>query len=127
MRPIKFRAWDKNRSGYCHNCEVFDGGNFGDLALWILELEKIKGASWVYMQYTGMKDRNGKMIFEGDILQEQTINSTFLVVWDDKEARFNLVFQKGENGYKGQLRHIVDVREMKIIGNVFENPKLLER
>ena len=73
-------------------------------------------------QYTGLKDRNGKRIFEGDILKAPLGDRfiVFVVEWDKENGRFL--------GFTSD-RHIMYAgREPKaeIIGNIYDNPELLE-
>ena len=81
---------------------------------------------YILMQYIGFCNKNGKEIYEGDIIEEKSIYRVFIIKWDNEEARFTLVFQKGDNGKMGQIRHIIDVINMEIIGNIYENKDLLK-
>ena len=75
------------------------------------------------MQYTGLKDRNGKEIYEGDIrkgdwvsgLQEGEYSGIQVMKWDETNACF---------GWEGQ--YIPDFIKVEVIGNIYENPELLE-
>ena len=80
-------------------------------------------------EYTGLTDRNGKKIFEGYILiyvvdGEYDVNEKYLVVFDDDEAAFKVRFY-----YKGKFACYDDIapcEKLEIIGNIHDNPELLE-
>lgn len=136
MREIKFRAWDKKTktmrevdSIAFHNKRGmfdFDESNLPKLVnVWgwdcieqkniILHREK---DHFELMQYTGLKDRNGKDIYEGDILQNDW---RFMnVVWG--EGGFMLVDQT-KNVWCIQD---YPANDTEVIGNIYENPELLE-
>ena len=110
MREIKFRAWDKysERMIYKHNCISFDGKVYPhnpDLYL---------------MQYTGLCDKNGKEIYEGDIIKDE-FDRSFIVDWLCNEARFSIKEINKKTLYKMVINHL----KVEVIGNIYENNELL--
>nr|WP_316624579.1 YopX family protein [uncultured Ruminococcus sp.] len=68
-------------------------------------------------QYTGLTDKNGKKIFEGDIVKHLSDNMVYLIEYDN---RFGMYVSKQKNSsYSGCIR-------CEIIGNIYDNPELLE-
>jgi uncharacterized phage protein (TIGR01671 family) len=65
-------------------------------------------------EYTGLKDRNEKEIYEGDIIEEG------MVFWSDEYLGF---FVKG-NFVEGDNKPLYDISLLKIISNIYENPEL---
>lgn len=128
MREIKFRAWDKlNKkivtSGLSINLDTTDrvipiSFSQGDLSY--CRDNDVSSVPNVHtdielMQWTGLKDKNGVEIYEGDIVKWS--NKTYKVVWYEKIAGFVME-------YNGIERPDIEF-ECEIIGNIYENPELL--
>lgn len=115
-RIIKFRFWEKPFKN--------DNGKF-EGKMWNYEYVRnelsklLQSEDYISMQFTGLKAM-GEDVYEGDIVEEKDFMRIFKIEWNESEARFELVFVKGENGYEGQRRHIIDVFKMKKIGNIYE-------
>ena len=84
--------------------------------------------NYVLMQSTGLMEKNGKEIFEGDILSIETDeeNVRVEVSWDSKHALF--VFESKKYNEKEALGELFEDNSypFKIIGNIYENPELVE-
>lgn len=80
----------------------------------------------VLMQSTGLKDRNGVEIFEGDIVENTTqivyLGHRFEVSWNGSYACFQLL----NGGKSSNIPLIEDFMSYEVIGNIYENPELLE-
>lgn len=71
-------------------------------------------------QYTGLTDRNGAMIFEGDICEIDREDGRFEIIWDNREARFALVSDE----LYFDFDHFY-LNEIMVIGNIYDTPELL--
>ena len=137
MREILFRgkrtdngewvegAFLNDRDGAFYICPAVsditygDNGNRRRIGCWYLVESKTVG------QYTGIKDRNGKRIFEGDILSERpSMNSVAFVgkvVFNEDAAAFQIVFDTGRAFVLGTYS-----RSYSVIGNIHDNPELMK-
>ena len=125
MTPTRFRAWDTKWSRWIlPNDITYSGSEWWFDRRAELDGDVIETATMgdiVLMQSTGLLDKNGKEIFEGDVIQRKVrrlrYEGEWLVVWDELNARFLL-----ENG-PGLFHHQADD---EIIGNIYEHPHLLK-
>jgi len=119
MREIKFRAWDKVNKIMNEVCIInFDDNNVGlkpdyDYTLSFEDIE--------LMQYTGLKDKNGKEIYEGDIVKSNYKTGNLVVFF--VRGCFRLTYSKELIGIWLEI-HLFE--ELEVIGNIYENPELLE-
>lgn len=123
----KFRAWDKlNNEMYVVEQINFNRGEFESIGYGITFL---RGADKVIlMQSTGILDKNGKEIFEGDILGIETDEGILNVniFWDEEHVLF--MFESKKHNEKELLAELVEdnTYPFAILGNIYENPELLE-
>lgn len=92
------------------------------------DLESFPFDDIIFTQSTGLKDKNGKEIFEGDILGIETDEGQLNVnvFWDSKHALF--MFESKKHNEKELLAELVEDNNypFEIIGNIYENKELLD-
>jgi len=115
MRDIKFRVWDKRTKSFeCTEgvqvieTDTWNGSGKNGKGEWFDSpttiMRTVDDEDLVFMQYTGLKDKNGKEIYEGDI-----VNGGEIVSW-----------RGGAWGYD----NIVWSGSIEVLGNIYENPEL---
>lgn len=134
MREIKFRAWDKKRKEMfpvhelewhkiSHSLTTCIGYDDPDKDGWTMHGGRnnsyANGERYVLLQYTGLKDKNGVDIYEGDLFKT-SLDWIAVVEWEN-EGRF-LGFTADRS-----ILYINREPAVEIIGNIYENPELLER
>ena len=121
-REIKFRAWCV--AGMFKVDDLyFDKGqaelNDGD----IRSFKDIK-----LMQFTGLKDKNGKEIFEGDILRygDKRYKIIIQIVWNDLSDNGFRILRQANKNILHDIRIYRFDEQAEVIGNIYENPELLK-
>ena len=115
MREIKFRVWFQNKISLledhvyitCISGELVVGEEINDWGF-----DEYRGA--ILMQYTGLKDKNGKEIYEGDIVRTDC---------GTKYVRFieGIFVATSDSNYS-----LNQFDELEVIGNIYENPEMLK-
>ena len=116
-RTFKFRAWGAKNPIVTNEEEmIYDielGTAFEDLN------DFLEGRALTFMQWTGLKDKNGVLIYESDILKAHGI-----VAWNDVEHKWSAIDINWNNQREW---HCIDylICPFEVIGNIYQNPELL--
>lgn len=144
MREIKYRAWDNEKRFMFvpTQIELSQGENFSRWEEWkpmawrdeLPEegsggIGRFIGTECEIMQYTGLKDRNGKEIYEGDIAEDD-LNSLGLVFYEDGSFKITSTCNgnsiTNKNVYDLLDTSLIEDNNISVIGNIYEHPHLLE-
>lgn len=128
-REILFKAKRKDNGEWVEGYYMPRPNSFGKPQYYIV---LSSGALWYEIdpdtlcQYTGLTDKNGKKIWENDICEMvyDGVVHIYIIVWDKEELDF-----KGTNGkenYGINFEYLGCCEEIVVIGNIFDNPELLE-
>lgn len=114
-REIKFRARDLVLDKYVDWKSLLEGDNFRSVLF---------DKNFTIEQYTGLKDKNGKEIYEGDVLSCYNHDA-------DNHYEGKVVWSSVDNGYKledtdGDEYDLYKYHIQSVIGNIHENPELLK-
>ncbi len=123
MRQIKFRAWDKFNQMMWYQKD--------SIGLFFTNMEElIDGENGIsYMQFTGLHDKNGKEIYEGDIMGANRVGGVIDVIgkvlFDIDFASFVIEYTNGGWSYLWEHLNNSANEGRSVIGNIHENPELL--
>lgn len=122
----KYRAWDKRFSEFVEDFFVSEDGKIYKKSTdtgYGIAISRETSDKVILMQSTGLRDKNGKEIFEGDIVKmakDVYSEPTYYEVVRHRGGAYRL--ESKQHGCELWLRHA----DCEIVGNVYENPELLE-
>ncbi|WP_074554472.1 YopX family protein [Bacillus cereus] len=118
MNTVEFRAWDIKRKEMImiDDLYFFEQEGIHEIADGIA---KGHHAEYKIMQYTGIRDKNGKKIFLGDIVKCHT-ELKYIVDWCEEDAMF---YYKDPDGFEDEDLRMCAV-SFEVIGNIYENQNL---
>ena len=141
MMELKFRAWHKpnkimldviaiNFSLMQITADIENRKIYPELDHWWKETD-IPFSEIVLMQSTGLKDKSGKEIYEGDIVRWKDLESFDDFPIDEVlKVEYSDEFMKwitcNKNDLQDDLYDFTDNRDLEVIGNIYENPELVE-
>lgn len=134
MERLKFKIWDKKNKRFLIKCiddigindkQCIDTNEFKNNVFSYLDWEngsiRLNSKKYIVLQYIGLKDKNCKEIYEGDIIKDmdnlyykviyikESACFVFSPIRKDTKIKFSFSFRKSNN------------REMEVVGNIFEN------
>lgn len=124
---FKFRVWDNRNNGFWSSSDLEKVMLNDEGGLWRFEYDEcdrycathVDMDDYTVMQCTGLKDSEGRLIYEGDIMKDKII---FEVLYSKEDLTFMVKF----NGSDWLIPlSSTEARNCKVVGNIYENKELL--
>ena len=137
---FRFRAFDKQDKELIYEAEnTYDCQSYNGHIIWhdnfacLLDDEE----RYTVEQCTGLKDKNGQLIYEGDIVKEKTFNNDIAIIKFGNGSGFQCFYPEWKGKYSKETKYNPGFRKdlyfwlskqegLEVVGNIHENPELLE-
>ena len=125
---FNFRVWDRENKCFSTGLLLTRKGVLKEVDFETGTITTVDQINYEIMQSTGLVDKNGKEIFEGDFLKDNETGDILNVQWREDGACFGVSINENWQDYDwrdfGEL-DMYDLENLEIIGNEYENPELL--
>lgn len=123
----KFRIFDKENKimDYCDLEDLCEDDYWydGETEVWsVLNDCNNEQERFIIMQWTQLKDKNGKEIYEGDIVYVICEDENAVIEWEEDSAKFSIKFDDWIADFDCYYG-----KDLEVIGNIYENPELLNK
>ena len=116
---FKFRVWNKENKKL-YDWDFLEKTKGENTFFWVMHQAQNDCKHNILMQCTGLKDKNGKLIYEGDIIQENW--HKYILEWGNGAY----VIKDIKRGTSYMFTSGICKHKSEVIGNIYENPELLE-
>jgi len=117
MREIKFRVWDYERKRMVLLNKPLYNSIRGSIDM---QTQDVLSGNWKLLEYTGLKDKNGKEIYEGDICRGKKD-----FIYNTADIIFFIEFRNGAFR-PNKTSHMRYYKQIEVIGNIYENEELIK-
>jgi uncharacterized phage protein (TIGR01671 family) len=122
MREIKFRAWNPRLKIMFQVGDAYGTTHPLDCCVYVTQKQEV-----ILMQFTGLHDRNGKEIWEGDIVRQMFRKKPFQIIFYDGSFRgWSITDESPTPDMRGFHFDSFEADGSEVNGNIYENPELLE-
>jgi uncharacterized phage protein (TIGR01671 family) len=132
MREIKFRYWNMTHPEMVYNAGVLPLNHFAEFSSGPDGLYVRPGSmNRILMQFTGLCDKNGKEIWEGDVIKSKpyVFHGEWLngiVHWSDQRGQWRVRSIKWDDELENLTELLRPEHESEVIGNIYDNPELIK-
>lgn len=126
MKELKFRVWDKERETFLNNVFIgLDGKlyQFSKVTIFGIAITYLDSENKNISKFTGLHDKNGKEIFEGDIIKIK--DETYRITYNGCFSSFDMTNIDKAKQYKDLYILNRDYQKSEIVGNIYQNRELL--